>query len=90
MSRSFWGGVRDGTRSNAGEVWGAARRRLSSRSPARTKVPMSLVLDLALQLPPAGSRDVRRRLHEQLKAAILDGRLTAGLQLPASRALAEQ
>lgn len=51
---------------------------------------MSLVLDLALQLPPAGSRDVRRRLHEQLKAAILDGRLTAGLQLPASRALAEQ
>lgn len=51
---------------------------------------MSVVLELPLQLPPAGSRDVRRRLHEQLKAAILDGRLAPGLQLPASRALAEQ
>ncbi len=51
---------------------------------------MSVVLELALQLPPAGSRDVRRRLHEQLRAAILDGRLAAGVQLPASRALAEQ
>lgn len=51
---------------------------------------MSVVLELPLQLPPTGSRDVRRRLHEQLKAAILDGRLAAGLQLPASRALAEQ
>lgn len=51
---------------------------------------MSVVLELPLQLPPAGSRDVRRRLHEQLRAAILDGRLAAGVQLPASRALAEQ
>ncbi|MET3663865.1 PLP-dependent aminotransferase family protein [Caulobacter sp. 1776] len=51
---------------------------------------MSVVLELALQLPPAGSRDVRQRLHAQLKAAILDGRLAAGVQLPASRALAEQ
>jgi GntR family transcriptional regulator/MocR family aminotransferase len=51
---------------------------------------MSVVLELALLLPPAGSRDVRRRLHEQLRAAILDGRLAAGVQLPASRALAEQ
>jgi GntR family transcriptional regulator/MocR family aminotransferase len=51
---------------------------------------MSVGLELALQLPPAGSRDVRRRLHEQLRAAILDGRLAAGVQLPASRALAEQ
>ncbi len=51
---------------------------------------MSVVLELPLQLPPAGSRDLRRRLHEQLKAAILDGRLAPGLQLPASRALAEQ
>jgi len=51
---------------------------------------MNVVLELALQLPPAGSRDVRQRLHAQLKAAILDGRLAAGVQLPASRALAEQ
>jgi GntR family transcriptional regulator/MocR family aminotransferase len=63
---------------------------LSWRAPARTKAAMSVVLELALQLPPAGSRDVRQRLHAQLKAAILDGRLAAGVQLPASRALAEQ
>ena len=51
---------------------------------------MSVLLELALQLPPAGSRDLRRRLHEQLRAAILDGRLAPGVQLPASRALADQ
>jgi GntR family transcriptional regulator/MocR family aminotransferase len=41
---------------------------------------------LGLRLPP---RQRRKVLHEQIKAAILDGRLAPGLQLPASRALAE-
>jgi GntR family transcriptional regulator / MocR family aminotransferase len=49
---------------------------------------MSAVLELGLKLPEAGSRHVRRELHEQLRAAILCGRLAAGVQLPASRALA--
>jgi len=49
---------------------------------------MSAVLELGLKLPDAGSRHVRRELHEQLRAAILCGRLAAGVQLPASRALA--
>jgi GntR family transcriptional regulator/MocR family aminotransferase len=49
---------------------------------------MSAVLELGLTLPEAGSRHVRRELHAQLRAAILCGRLAAGLQLPASRALA--
>lgn len=45
---------------------------------------------LELRLPAAGSREVRRRLHEQLRQAILAGRLAPGVQLPASRALADQ
>lgn len=51
---------------------------------------MAGVLELALDLPPPGSRQLRRALHAQLRAAILDGRLAAGLRLPASRMLAEQ
>lgn len=51
---------------------------------------MAGVLELALDLPPPGSRQIRRALHAQLRAAILDGRLAAGLQLPASRVLAER
>jgi GntR family transcriptional regulator/MocR family aminotransferase len=51
---------------------------------------MNAVLELDIQLPAAGSRDVRRRLHEQLRQAIASGRLAPGVQLPASRALAER
>lgn len=47
-------------------------------------------MELALDLPPRGSRQLRRALHGQLRAAILDGRLAAGLRLPASRVLAER
>jgi GntR family transcriptional regulator / MocR family aminotransferase len=50
---------------------------------------MTTAFQLALALPPAGSRRLRRDLHAQLKAAILDGRLAAGLRLPATRALAD-
>lgn len=49
---------------------------------------MTAVLELGLDLPAPGSRDLRRALHHQLKAAIAAGRLAPGLQLPASRALA--
>ncbi|HMA50803.1 MAG TPA: winged helix-turn-helix domain-containing protein, partial [Magnetospirillaceae bacterium] len=47
-------------------------------------------MELPLDLPPRGSRQLRRALHGQLRAAILDGRLAAGLRLPASRVLAGQ
>jgi GntR family transcriptional regulator/MocR family aminotransferase len=41
-----------------------------------------------ISLPPEGSRALLRTLHEQLRGAILDGRLQPGLRLPATRALA--
>jgi GntR family transcriptional regulator/MocR family aminotransferase len=47
-----------------------------------------LVFALDLRLPPPDARGARKALHGQIKAAILDGRLAPGLQLPASRALA--
>lgn len=50
---------------------------------------MNAVLELEIHLPAAGSREIRRRLHEQLRAAILSGRLAAGVRLPASRSLAQ-
>ncbi len=46
------------------------------------------VLPFPISLPPENSRVLLRALHEQLRAAILDGRLQTGLQLPATRALA--
>ncbi|MEA1647659.1 PLP-dependent aminotransferase family protein [Nitrospirillum sp. BR 11164] len=49
---------------------------------------MTTALQLGLTLPPPGSRHVRRALHDQLRAAILDGRLAPGLPLPPSRTLA--
>ena len=50
---------------------------------------MEPVLPFPISLPPQGSRTLLRALHEQLRAAILDGRLQPGLQLPATRALAD-
>lgn len=44
---------------------------------------------LAIDLPKAGSRTILRSLHAQLRGAILDGRLKAGLRLPATRILAD-
>src|SRR5512147_574333 len=43
---------------------------------------------LALILPVPGSRRLQRSLHEQLRAAILDGRLRAGTRLPPTREFA--
>ena len=47
------------------------------------------VFELALALPPRGARNRVRELHGQLRAAIFDGRLKPGLQLPPSRHLAQ-
>lgn len=49
---------------------------------------MDPVLPFQISLPSEGSRTLLRLLHEQLRAAILDGRLQPGLRLPATRALA--
>ena len=46
------------------------------------------LLELELSLPPAGSRHIRRSLRDQLRTAILDGRLAPGIRLPAERSLA--
>ena len=44
---------------------------------------------LDLHLPPPGSRQRMRALHRQLKDAILSGRISPGLRLPSTRALAD-
>ncbi|MBS0373628.1 MAG: PLP-dependent aminotransferase family protein [Proteobacteria bacterium] len=49
---------------------------------------MDPILGLALDPAPPGSRRRRDSLYRQLRTAILDGRLRAGLRLPATRALA--
>lgn len=51
---------------------------------------MEPILEIAIDLPPPGSRDRLRALHRQLQAAILDGRLQPGLRLPATRVLADR
>jgi GntR family transcriptional regulator/MocR family aminotransferase len=43
------------------------------------------LFELRLDLPGPGSRDASRSLYEQLKAAIVDGRLPPGSRLPATR-----
>src|SRR5262245_7110764 len=59
------------------------------KDPRLTKI-MSPLLPLELALPQRGSRALRHSLHAQMRAAILEGRLQAGLRLPATRALAAQ
>ncbi|MFC5742679.1 PLP-dependent aminotransferase family protein [Dyella tabacisoli] len=50
---------------------------------------MAPIFGFPITLPPPGTRERLRALHGQLRAAILDGRLQAGLRLPATRELAE-
>lgn len=50
---------------------------------------MEPILDIAIDLPEPGSRDLLRSLHRQLRAAIIDGRLQPGLRLPPTRSLAK-
>ncbi|MBS0418834.1 MAG: PLP-dependent aminotransferase family protein [Proteobacteria bacterium] len=49
---------------------------------------MEPLFELPLRLPTRGSHQVLRALHQQLRAAIVDGRLQPGLRLPSTRALA--
>ncbi|WP_155742670.1 GntR family transcriptional regulator, partial [Variovorax paradoxus] len=51
---------------------------------------MEPLFELAIRLPGAGSRELLREVHRQLRGAILDGRLQPGARLPATRALAER
>jgi GntR family transcriptional regulator/MocR family aminotransferase len=51
---------------------------------------MEPLFELAIRLPNTGSRDLLREVHQQLRDAILDGRLQPGARLPATRALAER
>lgn len=41
-----------------------------------------------MTLPPRGSRNILHALHQQMRSAIVDGRLQQGLRLPATRKLA--
>ena len=50
---------------------------------------MEHLFEFPLDLPRRGSRQRLAALHGQLRGAILDGRLKAGLRLPATRALAD-
>ena len=46
---------------------------------------MDPLFEIGLDLTAKGSRESSRSLYRQLKAAIVDGRLTAGAKLPATR-----
>lgn len=52
---------------------------------ANSRVP---VFELPISVPPPGSRNRVRALHDQLRDAIVEGRLQAGLLMPPTRALA--
>jgi GntR family transcriptional regulator/MocR family aminotransferase len=44
-------------------------------------------MEFHIEMPAAGSRDRFAALHRQIRAAIIDGRLAAGLRLPTTREL---
>ncbi|MGA7537858.1 MAG: PLP-dependent aminotransferase family protein [Steroidobacteraceae bacterium] len=52
-----------------------------SRAPRATEP----LFELSLDLPAPGSREASRSLYEQLKAAIVEGRLPPGARLPGTR-----
>lgn len=49
---------------------------------------MDPIFDLAINLPARKSRELLRALYQQLRAAIISGRLQPGVKLPATRKLA--
>ena len=49
---------------------------------------MDPIFELAIDLPPRGSGKLLRTLHQQLRTAIVNGRLQPGTRLPATRQLA--
>jgi GntR family transcriptional regulator/MocR family aminotransferase len=48
---------------------------------------MEPIFEIAVDLPPRGSRNLLRELNRQMKAAIIDGRLKPDTRLPPTRAL---
>jgi GntR family transcriptional regulator/MocR family aminotransferase len=54
----------------------------------RTVISMEPGFELPLDIPSRGSRNRLRSLHQQLRLAIIEGRLKAGLRLPPTRAIA--
>jgi GntR family transcriptional regulator/MocR family aminotransferase len=54
-------------------------------SRSRRRPALEPFFEIKLNLKPAGSRDLSRTLHGELKAAILEGCLAAGVKLPATR-----
>lgn len=52
-------------------------------------ISMVPVFPFDLTLPAPGSGTLAQSLHQQLRAAVLDGRLVAGSALPSTRAVAE-
>jgi GntR family transcriptional regulator/MocR family aminotransferase len=51
---------------------------------------MAPLTQLPIELPQRGSRSLLGSLHQQLRTAILDGRLQPGVRLPSTRALAAE
>jgi GntR family transcriptional regulator / MocR family aminotransferase len=54
-------------------------------SQSQRKGVIDPLFELELELGPKGSRESARTLHRELRKAILDGRLTPGAKLPATR-----
>ena len=61
---------------------------MAGRPPSGGATPFGPELEVALLIPEPGARRTRRDLYEQLRTAILAGRLAPGLRMPASRHLA--
>src|ERR1700742_5037962 len=55
------------------------------RPPSAPRRAVEPLFEIKLDLKPSGSRELSRTLHDELRAAILDGRLAAGAKLPATR-----
>jgi len=49
---------------------------------------MDPIFELSISLPPPGSRNVLRAVHQQMRSAIVTGRLQSGVRLPATRKFA--
>lgn len=50
---------------------------------------MDPIFELSITLPPPGSRNLFRALHQQMRSAIVTGRLQPGVRLPSTRKFAE-
>lgn len=50
---------------------------------------MDPIFELSITLPPQGSRNLFRVLHQQMRSAIVTGRLQPGVRLPSTRKFAE-